>query len=100
MTTGDNTNSKICNLESDQVAVLKKTRTQAVKTLLNARQTDGHWLGELSGSALSTATAVFALTMVNQNKHDRLINKGLDWLAEHINPDGGWGDTINSNSNN
>jgi squalene-hopene/tetraprenyl-beta-curcumene cyclase len=71
--------------------------------LLSERHSDGHWTGELSTSALSTATAVSALSLVNrecsQPQLEDLINRGLDWLSTHQNSDGGWGDTINSVSN-
>lgn len=62
----------------------------------------GHWEGELSTSALSTATAVMALEMVRRNggtPQADLIDRGLVWIAEHQNKDGGWGDTIRSFSN-
>jgi squalene-hopene/tetraprenyl-beta-curcumene cyclase len=64
----------------------------------------GHWVGELSSSALSTATAVTALAIVarpggRDAKHEALIDDGLRWLAEHQNEDGGWGDTVKSLSN-
>ncbi len=67
----------------------------------------GHWVGELSTSALSTATAVMALEMVSRHPQsegdiDRLrafIENGLAWLAAHQNDDGGWGDTTKSLSN-
>jgi squalene-hopene/tetraprenyl-beta-curcumene cyclase len=58
-----------------------------------------HWTGELSSSALSTATAVVALAAMDQTAHANLIHNGLSWLAAHANPDGGWGDTIRSKSN-
>ncbi|MCS6853051.1 MAG: squalene--hopene cyclase [Gemmataceae bacterium] len=72
--------------------------------LLAERTRDGHWIGELSTSALSTATAVSALAVARRpsslpGPHDRLIAQGVRWLAEHQNPDGGWGDTIRSLSN-
>jgi squalene-hopene/tetraprenyl-beta-curcumene cyclase len=71
--------------------------------LLAERQADGHWTGELSTSALSTATAVSALSLVNrersQPQFEGLARRGLDWLAAHQNSDGGWGDTVNSVSN-
>ncbi len=58
-----------------------------------------HWVGELSSSALSTATAVFALASVDRSTHAHCINSGIDWLARNQNPDGGWGDTTVSKSN-
>ena len=83
--------------------------------LLAKRSRDGHWTGELSTSALSTATAVSALTLVerhdatNESGHfanearesflSELIVGGINWLADHQNPDGGWGDTDKSHSN-
>ena len=65
--------------------------------LLAERHPDGYWVGELSSSALSTATAVSALSLVGG--HDQLTSAGLHWLAGHQNADGGWGDTTKSLSN-
>ncbi len=59
----------------------------------------GHWVGELSSSALSTATAILALATVDRVTHAREIRGGLNWLAQHVNADGGWGDTVRSRSN-
>ncbi|MBA4191620.1 MAG: squalene--hopene cyclase [Planctomycetaceae bacterium] len=67
--------------------------------LLAERVPAGHWVGELSTSALSTATAVMALHMVNPFAHRELIDAGMKWLADHQNEDGGWGDTTKSFSN-
>lgn len=78
--------------------------------LLSERTTAGHWVGELSTSALSTATAVMALEQVRRAKpgmaaipalpqFDALIAGGLQWLVDHQNADGGWGDTTASFSN-
>jgi squalene-hopene/tetraprenyl-beta-curcumene cyclase len=67
--------------------------------LLAERVPAGHWVGELSTSALSTATAVMALHVSNPFEHRELIDAGIRWLAEHQNADGGWGDTVKSFSN-
>jgi squalene-hopene/tetraprenyl-beta-curcumene cyclase len=76
--------------------------------LLSRRTADGHWEGELSTSALSTATAVFALALYvrrgggdskSQEKCRELSGRGLRWLIDHQNADGGWGDTTRSFSN-
>ena len=73
--------------------------TAATYTLLAELGPDGHWTGELSSSALSTATAVVALVEADRQQHADLIAAGLRWLAAHVNPDGGWGDTIKCRSN-
>jgi squalene-hopene/tetraprenyl-beta-curcumene cyclase len=82
--------------------------------LLAERVPAGHWVGELSSSALSTATAISALALVrrhgtldpgtalspqSEELFNRLISRGLRCLAEAQNPDGGWGDTDRSSSN-
>lgn len=67
--------------------------------LLAERVPAGHWVGELSTSALSTATAVMALHASNPFEYRELIDGGIRWLAEHQNADGGWGDTVKSFSN-
>ncbi len=67
--------------------------------LLAERTAEGHWVGRLATSALATATATFALAQVDAARHDGLIRGGLDWLAAHVNADGGWGDTVRSRSN-
>ncbi len=78
---------------------IQTTLTRAREQLLAARGVHGHWEGELSASALSTATAVIALALVDKERHAALIRRGLDWLKNHANTDGGWGDTVLSNSN-
>lgn len=78
------------------------------RELLLAERTPGHyWVGELSTSALSTATAVMALLQVGRGSGggrpgrdlESLICGGLRWLVAHQNSDGGWGDTVKSFSN-
>jgi squalene-hopene/tetraprenyl-beta-curcumene cyclase len=87
---------------------LLAARDKAQRALLDARDASGHWTGELSSSALSTATAVCALSIVEREGQGRdsairyphsVIERGLDWLAAHANADGGWGDTTLSLSN-
>jgi squalene-hopene/tetraprenyl-beta-curcumene cyclase len=80
---------------------------ETAKATLLAERGQGHWVGELSTSALSTATAVSALALVRKaNRHDSrnvqlsaLIRGGVQYLMAHQNIDGGWGDTEKSYSN-
>ena len=67
--------------------------------LLSQRNGQGHWEGELSSSALSTATAIVALALVDGREHGERIAGGARWLLAHPNADGGWGDTTASKSN-
>jgi squalene-hopene/tetraprenyl-beta-curcumene cyclase len=67
--------------------------------LLSLRNAQGHWEGRLSSSALSTATAVVALSLVDAEQNESLIVRGAQWLIAHQNADGGWGDTTISKSN-
>jgi squalene-hopene/tetraprenyl-beta-curcumene cyclase len=83
---------------------LEHAYQEALAGLLAERVSEGHWNGELSTSALSTATALSALALVRKStaahgSFDALIRGGLLWLAEHQNADGGWGDTVVSFSN-
>lgn len=75
----------------------------AAGELLSARNDQGYWTGELSSSALSTATAVVALSIYGRELPSEIfkskIQRGIEWLARHANPDGGWGDTTKSLSN-
>ena len=81
----------------------------AAKALLSeaipAGAAAGTWVGELSSSPLSTATAVTAFMLVMREQPELveklkpLVDGGLRWLVAHQNADGGWGDTVLSHSN-
>jgi squalene-hopene/tetraprenyl-beta-curcumene cyclase len=74
---------------------LEETIANLVSSLLSCRVPGGWWEGRLSSSALSTATAVSALTLAGGGN----VDPGLAWLAHNQNADGGWGDTVLSGSN-
>lgn len=59
----------------------------------------GFYQGQLSSSALSTCLAVYSLWLEDPLSYQSIIQKGLSWLTENENPEGGWGDTIKSPSN-
>ena len=76
--------------------------------LIEAMNADGYWEGRLSSSALSTATAVSALALAASTEGPaaspdpniaEMLHRGVAWLCQHQNGDGGWGDTIDSPSN-
>lgn len=91
--------------------------------LQTERNGKSHWIGELSSSPLSTATAISALILAEQsgtstglpaftpgeepshideiyrNDLSEQIIQSMQWLARQQNEDGGWGDTDRSRSN-
>jgi len=73
--------------------------------LFAARVDGGYWTGELSASALSTATAISALSVVigQSIKQDEalihLVTRGCRYLDSQQNADGGYGDTDRNYSN-
>jgi squalene-hopene/tetraprenyl-beta-curcumene cyclase len=71
----------------------------ARRRLLEERIEAGHWEGELSTSALSTATALVALGCVDPDKYATQVSSAAGWLIANQNEDGGWGDTTKSFSN-
>lgn len=75
---------------------------------LRDAQNAGHWKGELSTSALSTATAISALAQsligetVSESakvKFQQSVARGTQWLVGQQKADGGFGDTDRSHSN-
>ncbi len=83
----------------------------ARRYLLAQRAPGGFWEGELSTSALSTATAIFSLSLYSRMRLgmgtagaegaaiEAMAAKGVAWLVANQNADGGWGDTVVSFSN-
>lgn len=86
-------------MTSEFAGRLVSAHRRVSQALLAELDPSGHWVGQLSSSALSTATAVTALATTDKDGHASLLQAGLDWLAGHDNPDGGWGDTVRSRSN-
>lgn len=80
----------------------REVTERAREHLLAQRGSAGHWTGELSSSALSTATAACAVELVRRHggeAAENLARHGIAWLLAHQNGDGGYGDTADSPSN-
>lgn len=87
---------------------LQNTHERARTRLLEQFTETGSCKGELSSSALSTATAAMAFALSqraaesrnkNGEAHGQLTADGHRWLCNNQNQDGGWGDTTDSPSN-
>ncbi len=81
------------------VKELQEAYASARDALLAWQTPEGCWRGELSPSALATATAVSAFCVVSRERFADFIRRGAAWLTAHQNADGGWGDTPESRSN-
>jgi prenyltransferase beta subunit len=78
---------------------LKVQYKTLIDILLKEQNKDGFWTGRLSSSALATAVAITVLRIKGVSDYKAKIEKGLEWLLHHVNDDGGFGDTPESQSN-
>jgi squalene-hopene/tetraprenyl-beta-curcumene cyclase len=100
---------KINGIELDTLRseAFGQTLSNARQRLLDERNEQGWWTGELSSSALSTATGIVAIALAKKNGNAvaneddvrPVIKNGAAWLISKQNDDGGWGDTDKSISN-
>lgn len=68
-------------------------------TLIAEQNSNGFWTGKLSSSALAVAVSIVAIKLKNLPNHEDRVTKGLQWLFNNVNADGGFGDTPESESN-
>jgi len=87
------------SVDGAEVEKLRRAYLRARQALLSEQLPGGYWVGQLSASALATATAVSALSLVSPERFASYIASGVCWLEADQNPDGGWGDTPTSPSN-
>ncbi len=72
---------------------------QLSNILLNELNDEGFWSGRLSSSALGVAVALAALHFYDAKGNSKEIQIGFEWLKNHINADGSYGDTPESHGN-
>ncbi len=93
---------KTVNQTHDAVADAARA---AYHQLLAEQNADGFWPGELSPSAVGTATAVIAFSLAERAGVSEaagsapLRKRGVAWLCATQNADGGWGDSPKNLSN-
>ena len=67
--------------------------------LIEEQNSNGYWTGLLSSSALGVSVAIVAIKLKGLPNHEERVLKGLQWLFDNANTDGGFGDTPESESN-
>lgn len=83
-------------MEKQQLENQYKILTQK---LIEEQNNQGFWTGRLSSSALGVAVSIVAIKLKGLPNQEERVNKGLIWLYQNINADGGYGDTPQSESN-
>ena len=95
-------------MNSEIQLAARQTLDRLRQELLAHRNQVGHWVGRLSASALSTSTAVSAMSAVlssgvgsteERERWKHCVQSGMDYLRSQQNEDGGFGDTDRSYSN-
>jgi len=110
------------NMQVDVERLLLAEKTVRSE-LIAERAPDGHWVGHLASSPLATAAAVSALVAAHRTDTKDVLRRdatsqaasiaeqvvqgdlceflleSVNWLAEHQNQDGGWGDCVGGRSN-
>jgi len=70
---------------------------RGVDWLLSAQEADGSWFGRWGANYVYGVGAVVpALIAAGLGAEDRPIRRAIQWLREHQNPDGGWGEDLRS----
>jgi len=68
--------------------------------LLAEQEADGSWFGRWGANYIyGTAAAMPALAALGEAPDSPAMRRGVEWLEEHQNPDGGWGEDLRSYDN-
>jgi squalene-hopene/tetraprenyl-beta-curcumene cyclase len=68
--------------------------------LLAEQEADGSWFGRWGANYIyGTAAALPALAALGETPDGPAMRRGVKWLEEHQNPDGGWGEDLRSYDN-
>ena len=70
---------------------------RAIDFLVREQEADGAWYGRWGVNYIyGTWQAIVGLRAIGEPVENEAIQRGGTWLLEHQNPDGGWGETIQS----
>jgi squalene-hopene/tetraprenyl-beta-curcumene cyclase len=68
--------------------------------LLEDQEVDGSWFGRWGANYIyGTAAALPALAALGETPESDAMRRGVKWLEEHQNSDGGWGEDLRSYDN-
>jgi squalene-hopene/tetraprenyl-beta-curcumene cyclase len=69
---------------------------RALGWLLGQQDADGSWPARWGGRLYGTAQALFALKAAGFGPDDLAMASAMEWIYQHQNSDGGWGEDIHS----
>jgi squalene-hopene/tetraprenyl-beta-curcumene cyclase len=74
-----------------------KAAESGVAWLLSAQEEDGSWFGRWGANYVyGTGAAVPALVAAGVDRESAAIRRAVEWLEQHQNEDGGWGEDLRS----
>jgi squalene-hopene/tetraprenyl-beta-curcumene cyclase len=81
----------------ETLAELGRSNPRGLEWLLASQEADGSWFGRWGVNYVyGTGAAVPALIAAGIPATDVRIERAVDWLENHQNPDGGWGEDCRS----
>ncbi|MBW4417595.1 MAG: squalene--hopene cyclase [Myxacorys californica WJT36-NPBG1] len=89
------------SIDPTLIAALNPQRIQrALDYLEREQEPDGSWFGRWGVNYIyGTSGVLSALALVAPTTHQHIIKRGMNWLVQCQNSDGGWGETCASYNN-
>jgi squalene-hopene/tetraprenyl-beta-curcumene cyclase len=86
------------SIDPEIFAALTPERVEkAIAYLIREQESDGSWFGRWGVNYIyGTSGVLAALALVAPDRHRQSIQRGVEWLVQSQNPDGGWGETCES----
>lgn len=73
---------------------------KAIAFLIKEQENDGSWFGRWGVNYIyGTSGALSALAVISPQTHQKEMERGVNWLVNCQNADGGWGETCESYKN-
>ena len=80
-----------------ETAETSPTLARGVEALVKDQEKDGSWFGRWGMNYIyGTWSALCALAIAGQDPQSEPMRRAVDWLVAIQNPDGGWGEGVNS----
>jgi squalene-hopene/tetraprenyl-beta-curcumene cyclase len=84
-------------LAAERAPAAQASAASGLRWLLSEQEPDGSWFGRWGvNHVYGTWSALCALAATSVGANDPCVRRAVDWLTEHQNDDGGWGEDCRS----